>query len=221
MQTFATPAPVPVVLDVPAGHLRFAASDRTDTTVEIQPADPSRSRDVKAAERTTAEHRDGTLHITAEPTKNRLLGNSGFVRVTVHLPTGSPLRATTASADLRTTGRLGEVTYDSAHGTVSLDHTGDARLSLLAGDITVTRLDGSADISTRKGDIHVAEAVQGTVTLHTEAGNLTIGAAPTASATLDAATTHGRITNSLKNTGTPDLTIHATTTAGDITARSL
>jgi hypothetical protein len=30
----------------------------------------------------------------------------------------------------------------------------------------------------------------------------------------------GRVSNSLKNTGTPELAIHATTTVGDITASS-
>jgi hypothetical protein len=50
----------------------------------------------------------------------------------------------------------------------------------------------------------------------------TVGAAAGVSATLDAGTTLGRIHNALKNTeGTPGLNIHATTTLGDITARSL
>lgn len=53
-------------------------------------------------------------------------------------------------------------------------------------------------------------------------GAITVGAAAAVSATLDAGTTLGRIRNALKNTGgTPGLTIHATTTLGDITARSL
>ena len=58
--------------------------------------------------------------------------------------------------------------------------------------------------------------------LRTETGAITIGAAAGASAALDAGTTMGRIRNALMNTGgTPELTIHATTTVGDITARSL
>jgi hypothetical protein len=57
--------------------------------------------------------------------------------------------------------------------------------------------------------------------LRTETGAITIGAAAGASATLDAGTTLGRIHNALENTGTPGLTIQATTTLGDITARSL
>lgn len=91
----------------------------------------------------------------------------------------------------------------------------------MAGDITVGRLGGPADISTQKGDLTVTEATGGTVTLRTQSGDITIGATPGVSATLDAGTTHGRISNALKNTdGTPGLTIRATTAQGDITATS-
>jgi len=73
-----------------------------------------------------------------------------------------------------------------------------------------------------KGDIQITEATHGTVVLRTETGAITVGAAAGVSATLDAGTTLGRIRNALKNTdGTPGLSIHATTTVGDITARSL
>ncbi|MCX5612991.1 DUF4097 domain-containing protein [Streptomyces sp. NBC_00047] len=223
MQKFATPAPIAAVLDIPAGLVRFIAADRADTTVEVRPANASSSRDVKAAEQTTVEYVDGVLRIEAAPAKNRILGHSGSVEVTVQLPAGSRVEAKTAAAELRGVGRLGDVTLEAAQGSIKLDETAGARLTLLAGDISVGRLGGPAQISTQKGDIHIAEAVHGTVTLRTEAGNLSIGAARSVSASLDAGTTHGRIHNALKNTdgATAGLTIHATTAYGDITARSL
>ncbi|WP_328958942.1 DUF4097 family beta strand repeat-containing protein [Kitasatospora purpeofusca] len=221
MQKFDTPAPVSVVLDVPAGRLRFTATDRTDTTVEVLPLDASKSRDVKAAEQTGIVFADGVLRIEA-PQANRLLGSVGSVEVTVGLPAGSHVRATAADAELIGDGRLGDVTFESSNGTVELDGTASARLALLAGNITVGRLGGPGEISTEKGDIRITEAVHGVVTLRTASGDLTIGAAPGVSATLDAGTTSGRIHNSLRNAdGTPALTIHATTAHGDITARSL
>jgi hypothetical protein len=73
----------------------------------------------------------------------------------------------------------------------------------------------------RNSDISVAEAVRGTVVLTTQAGDVTVGAASGVSASLDASTTHGRVTNSLKNDGAAGLDIHATTAYGDIAARSL
>ena len=143
MQTFATPAPITAILDVPAGRIQVTAAGRADTTVELRPADPAKGRDVKLAEQTTAEYRDGVLRITA-PAGNRVFGSSGAVELTVQLPAGSRVEAKAASAQFTTAGQLGDVT------------------------------------------------------------------------------TLGRIHNALKNTdGTPGLNIHATTTVGDITARSL
>lgn len=223
MQKFDTAAPVAAVLDIPAGRIRFIAADRADTTVEVLPADASSGRDVKAAEETTVEYVDGVLRIAAAPAKNRILGSSGSVEVTVQLPAGSRVEAKTAAAEIRGVGRLGEVTIESAQGTVKLDETASARLTLQAGDISVGRLGGSAQITTHKGDIHITEAQRGTLTLRTEHGDITVGAARGTSATLDAGTHHGRIHNTLTNTEGPTagLDIHATTAYGDITARSL
>ncbi|MGI5340686.1 DUF4097 family beta strand repeat-containing protein [Streptomyces sp. CA-181903] len=223
MQKFATPAPVAAVLDIPAAHVRFIAADRADTVVEVLPADASKGRDVKAAERVEVAYADGVLRIAAAPAKNPVLGSSGSVEVTVRLPAGSRVEAKTADGELRGVGRLGDVAFESARGEVKLDEAASARLVLQAGDVSVGRLGGDAEISTRKGDLRVAEAVRGTVVLHTEAGEVSVGAARGVSASLDAGTAYGRIHNALKNSegAAAGLTIRATTSYGDITARSI
>lgn len=222
MQKFDTPAPVSAVLDIPAGSIRFIAADRADTTVEVRPADGSKGRDVKAAERVTVEYGDGVLRIGAAPAKNRILGDSGSVEVTVQLPAGSRVEARAAAAEFRSVGRLGDVAFEGGSGSVKVDEAESARLTGLDADITVGRLNGPGEISTQKGDLNITEAVRGTLTLTTRMGDITVGAVQGVSASLDAGTGHGRIDNSLKNTdGTPGLAIRATTTQGDITARSL
>ncbi|MCX5376617.1 DUF4097 family beta strand repeat-containing protein [Streptomyces sp. NBC_00091] len=221
MQKFETPAAIATVLDIPAGNIRFIAADRTDTTVEVLPANASKSRDVKAAEQTTVDYRDGILRINT-PSKNQILGATGAIEVTVQLPAGSHIEARTASAEFRGVGRLGDVTLESAHGTVKLDETASARLTLAAGDITVGRLGGSAEIRTQKGDLAIAEAAGGTLDLRTEHGNISVGAARGVSASLDAGTSYGRIHNALQNADGANaaLKIQATTSYGDITALS-
>ncbi|WP_393101199.1 DUF4097 family beta strand repeat-containing protein [Streptomyces sp. LN325] len=222
MQKFDTPAPVSAVLDIPAGRIQFIAADRSDTTVEVLPANPSKSRDVKAADQIQVAYDDGVLRIEAPEAKNRILGNSGSVEVTVQLPVGSRVEAKAAAGEFRGVGRLGDVAFEGAQGTVKLDETAGARLTLMAGDISVGRLGGPAEISTQKGDLTIAEATRGTVTLRTESGDITVGAARGVSASLDAGTGYGRIDNALQNAdGTPGLTIQATTAHGDITARSI
>ncbi|WP_329303715.1 hypothetical protein OG410_40325 [Streptomyces sp. NBC_00659] len=222
MQKFDTPAPVSAIIDIPAGRIQFIAADRADTTVEVLPADRAKSRDVKAAGQVRIDYADGVLRVEAPEAKNRLLGPSGSVEVTVQLPAGSRVEAKAAAAEFRGVGRLGEVTFEGGHRSVKLDEADSLRLTGLDADITVGRLNGPAEISTQKGDLNVVEAARGTLTLSTQMGNITVGAAPGVSAVLDAGTTFGRVSNTLKNAdATPGLTIHATTAHGDITARSL
>jgi hypothetical protein len=220
MPTFNTPTPIAAVLDIPAGRVQFIAADRADTAVEVRPANASKGRDVKAAERTVVEYGDGVLRVEA-PAANQVFGSSGSIEVTVQLPTGSRVEAKAASAEIRGVGRLGDVTVESSHGPIKLDEAASARLTTLAGAVTIGRLGGPAEISTQKGDIRIAEAVRGAVVLRTQAGDVSVDAASGVSASLDAGTGSGRIHNALKNTdGAADLNIHATTAHGDITARS-
>lgn len=222
MQKFDTPAAITAVLDIPAGRVQFIAAERADTVVEVLPTDPGKSRDVKVAEQTEVEYRDGVLRIEAKA-KNQYLGPAGTIEVTVQLPAGSRIEAKAASADFRAVGRFGDVAYESSHGSVKIDEAASARLTIVAGDVTVDRLNGPAEISTSKGDIRVTEAVRGKVVLRTEAGDVSVGAAAGVSASLDAGTSYGRIQNTLKNAegAGAELDIHATTAYGDIVARSL
>ncbi|WP_028805592.1 DUF4097 family beta strand repeat-containing protein [Streptomyces sp. 142MFCol3.1] len=221
MQKFATPAPVQAVLAIPAGRIQLIAADRSDTTVEVLPANPSKSRDVKAAEQIQITYDSGVLRIQAPEANNRILGPCGSVEVTVQLPAGSRVEAKTESAQYRGVGRLGDVSFEGGYRTVKIDEADSARLVGLDADIVVGRLNGPGEISTQKGDVTVTEAVRGPLALTTQMGDITVAAAHGVSASLDASTGYGRIDNTLKNDGAPALTIKATTTHGDITARSL
>ncbi|WP_242675653.1 hypothetical protein [Streptosporangium minutum] len=85
--------------------------------------------------------------------------------MTVQLPAGSRIEAKAAGAEFRAVGRFGDVAFDGAHGSIKLDEAASVRLTALAGDVSVGRLNGPAKISTAKGDIRIAEAVRGTVVL--------------------------------------------------------
>ena len=220
MQKFATPAPISAVLVIPAGRIQVIAADRADTVVEVRPVNASKSRDVKAAEQTTTEYVDGVLRVEV-PVKNQYLGPSGAVEVTVQLPAGSRIEAKAAGTEFRAVGRLGDIVFDGAYHQIKIDEAAGVRLSAVDGDVEVGRLGGPAEISTARGDIRIAEAVHGKVVLSTQSGDISVAAAAGVSASLDAGTSYGRVSNDLKNDGTAELAIHATTSQGDITARSL
>ncbi|MFJ9815536.1 DUF4097 family beta strand repeat-containing protein [Streptomyces sp. NPDC101151] len=221
MQKFETPDPIAAVLEIPAGRISLVAADRAETTVQVRPADAAKGRDVKAAEQIAVEYGDGVLRVVTPEAKNRVLSNLGSVEVTVHLPTGSRVEATAAAAEVRTEGRLGDVTAHGAHRRIEIADVEGLRLTAVDGDIHVGRLRGPAEISTTRGSITVDEAVRGTVVLRTQHGDISIAAAPGISATLDADLRHGRVSNALKNDGFPVLDISATSSTGDIVARSL
>ncbi|MEV7169924.1 hypothetical protein AB0O18_09535 [Streptomyces sp. NPDC093224] len=225
MEQFATPAPIAVVLGVPAGRIRLIAADREDTVVEVLPADRSKGRDADAARRALVSYEAGVLRVEIpEGKRSGLIGGSaGAVEVTVRTPAGSRVEAVVADAEFRGVGRLGEVVLEAARAEVKLDEAEGARLMLQAGDVAVGRLGGPARIGTQKGDVRIAEAVGGEVALETGYGEIVVGVARGVSASLDAGTGHGRVRNSLNNTAgpSPALTLRATTGYGDITAHSL
>jgi hypothetical protein len=221
MRKFDTTGPVAVALGIPAGSITLIATDRTDAAVQVSPSDATKKRDVKAAEQTEVAYEDGVLRIsTADPT--RILGSSGSLAVTIEVPLGSSFDGKAGAAALRGTGRLGGVVFEGGYQTVDIEEAADVRLKLHTGTVTIGRLTGPARITNGMGDVTIAEAVAGKVELRTGSGNLSVGAAPGVSATLDASTTYGRVHNALRNTdgAASALAIEATTGHGDITAAS-
>jgi DUF4097 and DUF4098 domain-containing protein YvlB len=222
MQKFATTSPIAIVLDIPAGSVHVAAAERADLTVEVLPAEASKKRDVKAAEQTAVEFRDGVLRVTSSES-NRVLGSSGALRVTIQAPAGSRIEGKAGAAELHTTGRLGEVSFDGGYHAVTIEEAASATLQVHTGDVAIARLTGPARIRNGKGDTTIAEAHAGVLDLRTDMGNLKVTAARGVSATLDASTPAGRIDNALRNSegSAAGLRIKATTSHGDITADSL
>jgi hypothetical protein len=221
MNTFDTPAPITAVLDIPAGRVQIIAADQADTTVQVRPADPAKGRDRKAAEGTTVEYAGGVLRIRTDDRKNQYFGPSGSLEVIVRLPAGSRIQAHSGSCELRGVGRLGEVAFEGAYRQITIEEAASVRLTAVDGDVQVGRLHGSAQITTARGSIQIGEATHGAVVLRTQMGDISVGATPGVSASLDASTGHGRIANALNNNGTTALDIRAITGQGDITGRSL
>jgi DUF4097 and DUF4098 domain-containing protein YvlB len=174
MPTFDTPEPIVATIEIAAGHIWIRAGDRSDTTVEVRPTDGSDDADVKAAEQTRVEHANGQLLVKTPKQKFRsLFGRPGSIDLTIELPSDSRVD-TKAWADIRSEGRLGESTFESAAGAIRLDQTGRLKLRTAAGDLSVGRAVGQVDATTASGKVWLGE-VDGTAVVKTSMGDITLG----------------------------------------------
>ncbi|MEU5625083.1 MULTISPECIES: DUF4097 family beta strand repeat-containing protein [Streptomyces] len=174
MPSFDTPRPIAVNAHVGAGSIRFTASDRSDTVVEVRPGDPGRDKDVRAAEQTEVSYASGVLTISTK--ERRFIGPTGAVEVTVELPAGSRVDTVGSWTQVFGEGRLGEVRVKTPGGDVRLDTTGPLELTASHGSVTVDRVEGSAEITTSSGSVRVG-AVEGPAVLKNSHGSTTVGVA--------------------------------------------
>ncbi|UUU32131.1 DUF4097 domain-containing protein [Streptomyces sp. CA-210063] len=173
MPSFDTPEPISVTARVDAGSIRFTASDRPDTVVEVLPRDPKRDKDVRAADQTEVTYANGVLTVATK--HRRLIGPSGVADVTVDLPTGSHIDMTGAWAQLLGEGRLGEVRVKTSVGDIRLDTTGPVELNASHGQITVDRIEGRAEITCSTGNVRVG-TIDGPAVLKNSNGTTSVGA---------------------------------------------
>ena len=175
MPTFETPAPIAVTIDI-VGTARITASDRTDTVVDVRPRNASKAADVKAAEQTVVECRDGRLQVRSPKhwTRYTPFGGNESVAVTVELPTGSTVEAGTDLGDLHGEGELGACRLKTAMGNIRLDHTGALHATTGYGNVVVDRVGGDADITTGSGDVRIGE-IDGAAVVKNSNGDTAVG----------------------------------------------
>ena len=176
MPKFETPEPISVTLELGVGDVRFAASDQTDTVVEVRPSDDADESDVKAAQQVRVDYADGVLRVTGP--KVRAFDFSRKTRsvdVSIELPSGSQVSAEMQMGDFSCTGRLGEARFKTSAGNVRLERTGPLRLDTSAGHITVGAVAGNAEVSTGTGKVQIGE-VEGSAEVKNSNGDTTIDA---------------------------------------------
>ncbi|MGW4474442.1 DUF4097 family beta strand repeat-containing protein [Nonomuraea sp. NPDC004354] len=173
-ETFETPDPITATISTGTGSLRIEASDRADTVVTVRPRDEFDDADVQAARQTTVEFVGGRLLVKAPRKRGlSLFSCPGSVDVLIELPAGSRVEAST-QAEIRGRGRLGESSFTTAMGGITLDETGRLRLSSGDGDVSVAGSTGHADVTTDNGTIDVRR-VDGTALIRTANGDISLG----------------------------------------------
>jgi len=176
MPTFDTPEPIAVTVELSVGDVRVAASDRTDTVVDVRPTDEHNEPDVQAARQTRVEYAAGRLLVKGP--KQRGLGlfsKPGSVDVTIELPAGSQLEGDVGVAAFHCVGRLGACRVKTGAGDITMDRlAGPAEVTTGTGRVRLGQIDGSAVIKSSNGDCWVGE-ITGDLRLHTANGDISVG----------------------------------------------
>jgi DUF4097 and DUF4098 domain-containing protein YvlB len=198
-QTFQTPDPVELYVELGSGRLTTLATGTTQSQVEIT---GPRAEEFKVYE--------SPGRITVIAPHGRFFGRDSH-DVTVTVPEGSALLTKMGSADTTVTGALGTVALKSGSGDIELDRsagpvaiesgsgdvkgyefTGEVRIKSGSGDIDLGEVSGRTVISTGSGDVVLGrvlattviktgsgdlkvERAEGDVSLTTASGDLTIG----------------------------------------------
>jgi DUF4097 and DUF4098 domain-containing protein YvlB len=203
-QTFDTPDPVALYVELGGGSLTVEATDTAETEVDVTGP---------REDEFTVEQRG--RHVAVVGPKGRFFGigtDSHTVRIVV--PRESDLATKTGSADTETIGALGTVKLKTGSGDVELERTegplviesgsgdvrchearAEVRIKSGSGDIDLGDVAGSTGISTGSGDVVIGVAHQSTVvktgsgdlelkraesdvSLTTASGDLVVGHAP-------------------------------------------
>ena len=174
MPNYETPEPISVTLELSVGDVRIAASDRTDTVVQVRPSDEADESDVQAAAQVRVDFANGMLRVTGPKRMFDFSRKTRSVDVSIELPSGSQISAHMQMGDLRCAGRLGECRLKTT-GNVWLERTGPLRLHTGIGHVTADGIAGNAEISTGSGKIEVGK-VEGTAEVKNSNGDTTIDA---------------------------------------------
>ena len=183
LQSFDTPGPTSLYVEIGSGDVQIRADDTAETTVEVTGED---------AEDSTVEMRGEQIVVLGPHRRGGFLGRSHDLYVVVTMPVASRLTTKLGSADLDVTGSVGETRLKSGSGDIRLDRvaseagvdtgsgditvreiTGDLRVRTASGDVAVERLGGSADVATASGDVEIGSAA-GEVSVKTASGDLRI-----------------------------------------------
>jgi hypothetical protein len=226
---FATPEPPKLRVSVPAGRVEIETGPRANTVVEVEGRDE---------EELGVEQRGREIVVERQKRFGRG-GGSYDVRILAPEPPDAELAL--VSADVRGTGRFGEVRVRNASGDVMLDSVGGRLdVSSVSGDIVVQAATRGGAIRTASGDVVVRVAgerlgvitasgdlvidaiAEGALDLKSASGDMRIGIAAGSRFHVDARSLSGETTSDLEILGVetttegPLVELKATSMSGDI-----
>ena len=179
-KTFATPGPVALVVEVPAGEIALETVPCAETTDELEPlGSDEASREAAETARVDMRERGAggqEVRVVIESRGGLRwgFGRSPEVLARITVPHGTSVEAETASADIRARGRYAEASVRVASADVEFDEIErDASVNGASGDVTLRRVGGDIRVNTASGDVEVDEA-GGAVRANTASGDVLV-----------------------------------------------
>jgi hypothetical protein len=191
-ETFSTPGPVRLDIEMPAGEIEIATEDTEETHVVLE--SDSRNEQVQemvAAARIESNRRGDVFHVNVQVrTRHGVwISFSGGpdirlgtpeMKLRVVCPPGAELDVKTKSADLAAHGEYGDIDIKTASGDLSVENTRNVQVKTASGDVHLETIAGTLDIKSVSGDVHVAsvagnavfQVVSGDVFVHDAGGSI-------------------------------------------------
>jgi DUF4097 and DUF4098 domain-containing protein YvlB len=233
LETFQTPEPPELRINLPSGSIRIETVETQETRVELSGSNEDEAR---------IEMRRNQIVIELE--RKKLFGVRGDYRLVVTAPDGMQVDAQTASADFEARGRFADVSVDTASADVSIGHVdgrlevntasgdvdvdfvgGDVRVNSASGDVNVGEAEHDVRVRTASGDVTLRSVVRGRVDVQSASGDVQVGIRQGSSVYIDASSMSGDMTSELPVSDTPpasdgpSVDFRARTMSGDVTVR--
>lgn len=191
-ETFETPGPVRLDVDMPAGAIEIATAATGETHVELESDSANEQvQEMVAAARIECARRGDVFHVTVwVRTRHGVwISFSGGpdirlgtpeLRLRISCPAGAELDVKTKSADMEAHGEYGDVDVKTASGDLSIEAMRNALVKTASGDVHFETVGGILDVKTVSGDVHVAsvvgnasfQVVSGDVFVHDAGGSI-------------------------------------------------
>jgi DUF4097 and DUF4098 domain-containing protein YvlB len=207
IETFQTPRPVRLRVDIPMGRIRVVAGAVEETRVQLTATHgDSRARELIATAEITQNGDDILVRIDERGFSFRLFAR-GTIEAVIEIPQESAVSLATGSGHIETIGRLGDVKATSGSGAIHLEAGSEVLARAGSGEIAIVSASGSVDAKTGSGRIKVGKVganariatgsghveideAGGSAWLTTASGHIEIGRAGDA---LDAVATSGDV----------------------------
>jgi len=173
--SFQTPAPICLRVEIPHGRIIVAAEATDVTRVELTAIHNDATARAWIADAEIAQNGDEIV-VRVRKSGRALFGLAGGIEASIHAPLGSAATLSTGAGQVKTTGRLGNVSARSGSGTIDLDDNDAADAGTGSGNIAIASSSGSIEAKTGSGRIIVGKVgVDARIT--TGSGRVTLGEA--------------------------------------------